>query len=79
MAKGLGLSWEQEERLHVAEAGRQAELRTLKKSIRAVLEKRFGTLPEMVLQRIDSAADAERLQAGLLQAMEIVTPDELDL
>ncbi len=83
MAKGLGLSWEQEEKIRLAEcarqSARQAELRTRKEVLRALLEKRFGTLPDVVLQRIESATDAERLQSGILQVLEINAPEELEL
>jgi hypothetical protein len=33
----------------------------------------------VVLQRIESATDAERLKAGILQVSKISDPDELDL
>ena len=79
MAKGLGLTWEQAEEIRVAESARRAELRTKKSVLRALLEKRFGPLPDAVLQRIEAATDAERLQAGILQVLEIDAPGELDL
>jgi Putative transposase, YhgA-like len=75
MTRTLGLSWEELERIKVAQEG----LRTGRDILRALLEKRFGTLPEQVLQRIESATDAERLKAGVLQVLEISAPDELDL
>ena len=40
MAKGLGLSWEQEVKIELAETARQAELRTRKEVLRALLEKK---------------------------------------
>jgi hypothetical protein len=79
MAKSLGMSWEQEEKVLVAESARQADLQARKEMLRSLLEKRFGSLPDALLQRIDSTTDVERLKAGLLQVLEISAPDELDL
>jgi Putative transposase, YhgA-like len=79
MAKSLGLTWEQAEEIRVAESAKQSQLRTRKEDLRALLEKRFGTLPDAVLQRIETATDAVRLKDGILQALEIDAPDELDL
>jgi hypothetical protein len=79
MAKGLGLTWEQAEEIRVAESARQSELRTRKEDLRTILEMRFGHLPDALLQRIESATDAERLKAGIRQVLKINTPEELDL
>ena len=63
----------------MAESAQQSQLRTRKEDLRALLEKRFGSLPDAVLQRIETATDAARLKDGILQALEINAPDELDL
>jgi hypothetical protein len=71
MTRTPGLTWEDE----VV----QADLRARKEVSRALLEKRFGTLSDAVLQRIEAASDGERLKAGVLQVLEIDTPEKLDL
>jgi hypothetical protein len=76
MTRAIGQNYEEWAQEHYSAQG---ELRTNKKVLRALLEKRFGTLPDVVLQRIESATDAERLQAGILQVLEISAPEELDL
>ena len=79
MANGLGLSREQEEQILRVEAARQADMRARQEVLRALMEDRFGALPNVVLQRIEAATDAERLQASILQVSKISAPDELDL
>lgn len=47
--------------------------------LRRLLTKRFQTLPEAVIQRIDATSDLERLQACIEQVSEMRTLDELRL
>jgi hypothetical protein len=75
MAKGLGLTWEQAEEIRVAESA----LRARKEDLRDLLQTRFGSLPDVVLQRIESTTDAERLKVGLRQVLTISAPEELEL
>jgi hypothetical protein len=48
-------------------------------SLRKVLEKRFGPLPESVTQRIDASNDLERLQGALVEAAVASRLDEVPL
>jgi hypothetical protein len=57
------------------ERARVAERRA---TLRQILAKRFGALPEGLLQRIE-AADLQALQAAIDQALDIKAPDELQL
>jgi hypothetical protein len=57
----------------------KGELLTSKKILRQLLEERFGTVPESLLQQIDQATDPARLQAATLQVRHLQTPDELRL
>ena len=57
----------------------EGELLTSRAVLRRLLTKRFGPLPESLLQRIEATADAGRLQACIEQVMELRTLDELQL
>jgi hypothetical protein len=61
------------------EGEKKGQLRASRTSLRAVLEKRFGTLPETVLQRIEASTDLAGLQAALVQAVEMGRLEELQL
>jgi hypothetical protein len=58
------------------EAGQLALARRL---LRESLAKRFGTVPEALLQRIDTASDVDRLAAAVLQVSQIAIPEDLQL
>jgi hypothetical protein len=59
----------------------QAEgaIQARREDLRLLLEDRFGTLPEALLQRIEATEDPERLRSALLQVHKIQSPDELQL
>src|SRR5206468_552271 len=67
--------WNMEQSLQVLEWQAQGEargeikgeLRALRDTLRRLLERRFGPIPEAVLTRINAAQDANRLQAAVLQ------------
>src|SRR5262245_12135410 len=62
------------------EEGRQeGRLITLRALLRGLLEQRFGTLPQPLLDRIAAAEDADRLQAAVLRVHQVGSPDELTL
>jgi hypothetical protein len=61
------------------QAREEARLQTRRDDLRALLEERFGTVPDAVLQRIDAATDVERLKACIRQVIHISSPDELQL
>jgi hypothetical protein len=57
----------------------KGRLLTLKELLRRLLEKRFGPVPESILQQIDQATDPERLQSAVLEVGELQMPDGLRL
>jgi hypothetical protein len=57
----------------------EGQLLGYRHNLRAVLEERFGTLPEVLVQRIEASADLDRMQAALLQAVHMDRLDELQL
>jgi hypothetical protein len=57
----------------------KGRLLTSKSILRQLLEERFGTVPESLLQQIEQATDPARLQAATLQVRHLQTPDELRL
>jgi hypothetical protein len=59
--------------------GRAEARDTLQRVVRQLLADRFGTVPEAVLQRINTASDVERLAAAVLQVSHIATPEDLQL
>ncbi len=48
-------------------------------SLRTLLEKRFGKLPEALIQRIDATVDIEGLQEAFHQAIDLKTLQDLKL
>jgi len=74
-----------EERAKVmAEAKLQAlektlSLRLCRDNLRDLLQERFGTVPEAVLQRIEACEDLNRLKACLRQVLHVNAPEELQL
>ena len=61
------------------EAVVEGELKALRRSVRQLLERRFGRAPEAVIQRIESATDVDRLAAALVKVLDISAPDELPI
>jgi hypothetical protein len=57
----------------------EGALLSARTSLRIVLEKRFGALPETVAHRIEASTDPERLLAALLQAVVANQFDEIQL
>jgi hypothetical protein len=57
----------------------KGRLDVARRLLRQLLTDRFGAVPESVLQRIDGAADVDRLTAAALQVSRIATPEELQL
>jgi hypothetical protein len=57
----------------------EGQLRESRTNLRAVLERRFGTVPEALAQRIETSTELERLRAALLQAIHMDRLDELQL
>ena len=58
---------------------KEGQLSALQESLRLLVKKRFQTLPEALDQRIEATTDPERLQACLLQVLDIQSLDELEL
>ena len=54
-------------------------LRARREDLRALLEERFGPLPEALVERIEATEDLERLRGAVRQIMHIQSPDKLDL
>jgi hypothetical protein len=57
----------------------KGRLETTRDLLREALAERFGALPDAVLQRIESAADLDRLRVAVRQAVHLAAPDELQL
>ena len=84
MSQVVEQSWAEWAQEHYTALGRsQGEslgvLRAARNHLRILLEKRFGPLPEAVRQRIEATNDPKRLEAALLQVMDIKALDELQL
>lgn len=56
----------------------EGQLRISRQMLLRVLTRRFGTLPEPVVRRIESA-DMDRLEAAALQVFRIARPEDLQL
>jgi hypothetical protein len=54
-------------------------LRLCRDNLRALLQERFGVIPDTVLQRIEACDDLERLKAALRQIVHINAPEELQV
>ena len=62
------------------EEGRlKGQLELSRRLLRQLLADRFGGVPEIVVQRIESATDVDRLTAAALQVRLIATPEDLQL
>jgi predicted transposase YdaD len=57
----------------------EGQLEARRDDLVALLEKRFGSLPKELLQRIQGLSDVARLRAALQQVLDIDSLDELQL
>jgi hypothetical protein len=57
----------------------EAALQTRRDDLRALLEERFGTVPDAVKERMEATTDVERLKACIRQVVHIRALDELQL
>ena len=57
----------------------EGELKALRQTLRRLLADRFGSVPEAVLQRIESSNDVDRLTAAAVQVWHVATPEDLQL
>jgi hypothetical protein len=76
MTQAIGQTWEQQLLERGMAVGTISALRTV---LRNLLTQRFGNLPPALVQRIEQASDAERLNACIAQVYQIAAPDELQL
>jgi hypothetical protein len=76
MGQQVEQTWEQEV---FARGEVHGALQIRRGNLRAVLEARFGALPEALVQRIEATEDRERLRAALLRAVRIPSLDEFQL
>ena len=58
---------------------REGQLLHARATLRQLLEDRFGTLPESLIQRIDNTADLNRLQNAIRQVYRVGKLDDLPL
>jgi hypothetical protein len=80
MSDVLWQTWPQK----VAEEGRarglaEGQLLNSRMVLRRLLERRFGALPEALVQQIEACSDGEALQAGLDQVVEVGSLEEFRL
>jgi len=57
----------------------EGALRTNRDTLRRLLLRRFQQLPDVVLQRIETCADNERLKAAIDRVLDMKSLDEFDL
>lgn len=60
-----------------AEGEAKGQLLMARANLRALVENRFGAIPEALAQRIEATADLDRLQAALVQVLHVQSADEL--
>jgi hypothetical protein len=58
---------------------RKGRLMSSRQNLRELLEKKFGSLPEALIERIEQADDPARLDAAIQQIFEVESPDQLRL
>ena len=68
--------WEEE---LAAEGEARGRLVACRANLLAVLEERFGSLPEEVVRRIENTGDVDRLMAAVRQAVHVAAPQDLSL
>jgi hypothetical protein len=80
MSQQIELTWDEWAKTHyTAEGEKKGELRGARRDLRAVLEERFGALPEALVQGIEATEDLQRLQACIRQSVRIQSLAELQL
>jgi hypothetical protein len=57
----------------------EGELRNARKLLSALVQKRFGSVPDALRQRIEATSDLERLQTAALQVYETGKAEDLSL
>ena len=57
----------------------KGELKGLRRTLRELVADRFGSVPEAVLQRIESSTDVDRLTAAAVQVWHVAAPEDLQL
>jgi Domain of unknown function (DUF4351) len=57
--------------------GRSEGLSASRRLVRQLLAKRFGTVPDAIIQRIENTTDLDRLTAAALQVLDIAAPEDL--
>jgi hypothetical protein len=67
------------ESVNVLRWKREAEVEALRRTLRAVLERRFGPLSEDTIQRVEASADADKLHRAVVQAVDVSRPEDLSL
>jgi hypothetical protein len=50
-----------------------------RQGLRQLLEDRFGSIPEDLIQKIEACEDAERLLAAMRQVLRVQSPEEIAL
>ena len=72
--------WHNEGRIEGRAEGRaEGQLEARRDDLVALLEKRFGSLPQELLQRIQALTDETRLKTALRQVLDIHSLEELQL
>jgi hypothetical protein len=76
LSETIEQTWEQE---LLAEGETRGRLREARENLRWLLERRFGALPEALAKRIEQSEDLARLQGCIRLALDIASPEDLDL
>jgi hypothetical protein len=72
--------WHNEGRIEGRIEGRvEGQLQAHREDLVALLEKRFGPLPQELLNRIQGVSEVARLKEALQKVLDITSPDELGL
>jgi hypothetical protein len=80
MSQQVEQTWDEWAKTHyTAEGEKTGELRAERRVLRAMLEDRFGALPEALVQRIEATEDLQQLEACCRQVVRIQSLDELQL
>src|SRR5262249_30716418 len=61
----------------LAKGKAEGQLLMARANLRALVENRFGAIPEVLAQRIEATTDLDRLQAALVQVLHAQSADEL--
>jgi hypothetical protein len=71
--------WSMRQSQQVQEWRAEGKVQALQEALRGLLEQRFGTLPEALLERIGTTDDLGRLQGAIRQVHDIQSLDQLQL